>query len=116
VASGLCNVVDHGNGLNGRVVVQTQDHQVRLRHQGTFGINILAQLRRYAEQFNARHALQAIADLQTRGAGFAVDKYFLHVQALLVSFSSDAHWIIMNYSSSTHVVFFGALQHDTVPG
>jgi hypothetical protein len=80
-ASGLFDVVDHGHGLACRVVVQAQHHQVHARNQFALGGRVLAQLGRNAHQLDLGHGLQAFADLQTRGAGFAINKDSGHVNA-----------------------------------
>ena len=70
--------VDHCHGFNRSFVVQAQNHQVRLSHKFPLCLGILAQFRRDTEQFDLHQTPQTFADLQTRGTGFAIDKYFLH--------------------------------------
>ena len=91
--------VDHGDRLNGRVVVQAQNHQIDLRHQLAFGLGVLAPLGRDAQQFDARHRLKPFANLQAGGAGFAVDEDGCHGRfALSVLIQRGTH-IIMHYAS-----------------
>ncbi len=78
-ASGLgLQGIDHGNRFFGRVIMQAQDHHVCLCNQCTFGLRVFAQSGVDADELNLRHGLQAFADLQTCGAGFAVNKDFFH--------------------------------------
>ncbi|MNV79215.1 hypothetical protein D3C71_1727570 [compost metagenome] len=77
-AGGLLNAVHHGHGLARSVVVQAQDHQVHAGNQRALGGRILAQFGGNADQVDAGHSLQPFADLQTGGAGFAVNEHFEH--------------------------------------
>jgi len=73
----------HGHRLACRVVVQTQDDQIGLGHQCPFGFGVLAALGGNAQQAHLGHVRQTFADLQTGGAGFAVDEHGRHVGARL---------------------------------
>ncbi|MNT63484.1 hypothetical protein D3C72_2013030 [compost metagenome] len=77
-ARGALDLVHHGHGVARCIVVKTQHHQVDPRDQVAFGGRVFAQLGRNADQLDLRHGLQALADLQTRGTGFAIDKDFGH--------------------------------------
>ena len=70
--------VGHGHGLYGCVVMQTQDHHVGAGQQGALGLRVFAQRRVDRQQFNLRHVVQALADLQARGAGLSINKYGVH--------------------------------------
>ncbi|OIQ70418.1 hypothetical protein GALL_479720 [mine drainage metagenome] len=58
--------------------MQTKHHQIGLCHQGTLDIGVLALLGCDAEQLDASQRLQSLANLQTGGSGFTIDKDFLH--------------------------------------
>ena len=58
--------------------MQAEHHQIGLRHQRLLGVGVLAQGRVYADEFHAGHGLQALANLQAGGAGFAINEYFFH--------------------------------------
>ena len=70
--------VDHGHRFHGGIVMQAQHHQIGLGHQGALGQWVFAQGGGNAQNLHARHVVQAFADLQTGGTGFAVDKNFFH--------------------------------------
>ena len=70
--------VDHGHRFTGRIVVQTQHHQIHLGHQGALGFGIFAFRRINAHHVHGGQQGQTLANLQTSGAGFAVDEYFGH--------------------------------------
>ncbi|MCY1379139.1 hypothetical protein D9M69_668290 [compost metagenome] len=109
------HAVDHGDGFDGRIVVQTEDDQIGLRHEVALGFGVFAALRRDAQQFDSRHALQALANLQTGGAGFAVDEDLGHDAGCLVSSGSEMRQY--NYALCGRVrTHIGASQHDTFPG
>ena len=82
-AAGFCgDAVDQRHRLACGIVVQTQDDQIHLGNQRPLGRGVLAQLGRNADQFHTSHTLQAVTNLQTRGASFAINKDFGHCSML----------------------------------
>ena len=77
-AGGFGQLVHHGHRFDGGFVVQTQDDQVHTGHERTFGAGVLAQLGRNADDLDAGHGCQPFAYEQAGGAGFAINKYFVH--------------------------------------
>ena len=67
-------LVDQGHGLAGGVVVQAQNDQVDTGQQLALGGRVFAPLGGDAHQFDGRHVLQPLPDLQAGGACFAVNK------------------------------------------
>jgi hypothetical protein len=79
--------VDHAGGvrldqrhrLASGVVGQAQDGHVRAVQRVATGVDILADRVGQADERQVAAALQALADLQTRGAGLPVDEHLVHV-------------------------------------
>ena len=55
--------------------MQAENDDIGLRHQRLLGGRVFAQGGVDAQQLDACHGLQAIANLQAGGASFAVDEY-----------------------------------------
>ena len=70
--------VDHGHRFACRVVVQAQDDQIDTGHDLALGVGVLAFGRVDADEIDARHVRQPLANLQPGGAGFAVDENLGH--------------------------------------
>ncbi len=77
----LFNLVDHGDRLARRGVVQAQDHQVDAGHQFALGGCVLAQLGVDADQLDLRHLLEPLPYLQAGGSGFPINEYLGHVRS-----------------------------------
>jgi len=71
--------VDHGHRFDGGIVVQAQHHQIGRGHQFALGLGVFAAGRVDAQNLDLGHQGQTFADLQTCGAGFAVDENVGHV-------------------------------------
>ena len=70
--------VHHGRRLARRVVVQAEDDQVDARDQRALGLRVLAQGGGDAHELDPGQRLQALANLQARGARLSVDEYLGH--------------------------------------
>jgi len=70
--------VNHGHRFARGLVVQAQHHQVGLGHEFALGLGVFAACRVDAQHLDLGHQGQPFADLQTGGAGFAVDENFGH--------------------------------------
>ena len=70
--------IDHRHRFDGRILVQAQHHQISGGHQLAFGFGVFATGRIDAQHLHVRHQRQALTDLQTGGARFAVDENFSH--------------------------------------
>jgi len=70
--------IDERHRLARSIVVQAQDDQVHLFDQRAFGGRVFALCGGNADQLDLVQALQALTNLQSGGAGFAVNEYFVH--------------------------------------
>ncbi len=62
------------DGLDGRVVGQAEDRDIRFLEQPASGMRVLAGCRIDAQQFQIRPRLQPLDDLEAGRTGFAIDE------------------------------------------
>ncbi len=78
---GVCaQFIGQGHGFAGGLVVKAQNHDVGLLIETALSDGVFAQLGGNAQQLHGAFAQQALPDLQTCGAGFAVNEDVVHAK------------------------------------
>ena len=89
--------------------MQAQDDHIHAGHQFLLGERILAQGRINADDLDAGHASQTVADLQAGGAGFAINENGMRTHAC-------CSWVTGKLLHAQIVAIFTRVHRDTFMG